>query len=84
MPWRGLDDTSVFEQLSYAARRMMIELYLGIALPPHPVSKITPQKRIRSAEIRTRHKRGDSIATLAEVFGITQQRVWQILNDRRK
>jgi Mor family transcriptional regulator len=38
----------------------------------------------RNAEIRARHQKGESIATLAEVFGITEQRIWQILNDRRK
>ncbi len=62
----------------------MVELYLGIVLPSHPVSKITPQKHARNAEIRARHRAGESFSTLAEVFGITEQRIWQILNDRRK
>ena len=75
MPHRGLFDRSVFQQLRYAARRMMVELYLGIVLPPHPVSKITPQKHVRNAEIRARHRAGESLSTLAEVFGISEQRV---------
>jgi hypothetical protein len=46
-----------------------------------PVSDGPFCKRARNAEVRARHKKGESIATLAEVFGITQQRVWQILID---
>jgi Mor family transcriptional regulator len=53
-------------------------------LPQSPVSDGPFRKGGRNAEIRARHKKGESIATLAKVFGITQQRVWQILNNRRK
>jgi Mor family transcriptional regulator len=58
--------------------------YRGLELPQSPVSDGTSLKCKRNAEIRARHEKGESITTLAEVFGITQQRVWQILNDRRK
>jgi Mor family transcriptional regulator len=58
--------------------------YRGIYLPQSPVSDGAFRKCARNIEIRARHKKGESIATLAEVFGISQQRVWQILNDRRK
>jgi Mor family transcriptional regulator len=58
--------------------------YRGLTLPQSPVSNGTSPKCARNAEIRARHQRGETIATLAEVFGITEQRVWQILNDRRK
>ncbi len=84
MPHRGLLDTSVFQQLRYAARRMMVELYAGILLPPHPVSKVTPQKHVRNAEIRARHRAGESLSTLAEAFDISEQRVHQIVQQRRK
>jgi hypothetical protein len=84
MPHRGYQDTSVFEQLRYAARRMMVELYAGILLPRHPVSKRTPQKHARNAEIRARHRAGESLSTLADVFGISEQRVNQIVQGRRK
>jgi hypothetical protein len=55
-----------------------------LELPRFPVSDGTISKCIRNAEIHARHKKGETIATLAEAFGITQQRIWQILNDRRK
>ena len=58
--------------------------YRGLELPQFPVSDGTSPKCKRNAEIRARYQQGESIATLAEVLGITQQRVWQILNDRRK
>jgi Mor family transcriptional regulator len=58
--------------------------YRGLIFPRSPVSDGTLPKCARNAEIRARHQNGESIATLAEVFGVTQQRIWQILNERRK
>jgi Mor family transcriptional regulator len=63
---------------------MMVELYLGIILPSHPVNKITPSKDKRNAEIKARHRAGDSLSTLAEMFGISSQRVSQIVRRKRK
>lgn len=83
VPHRGLLDISVFQQLRYAAGRMTIELYIGIVLPPHPVSKITPPKHKRNAEIRARYRDGESLTTLADTFGISPQRVFQIVRGRR-
>jgi cytochrome b involved in lipid metabolism len=84
VPHRGRDDTSVFEQLHYAARRLMVELYLGMLRPTEPVSRLTPAKCERNEEIRRRHQRGESQSRLAEVFGLTEQRIWQFANSRRK
>jgi hypothetical protein len=58
--------------------------YRGSELPQFPVSDGASPKGKRNAEIRARRQQGESIATFAEVFGITEQRIWQILNDRRK
>jgi Mor family transcriptional regulator len=58
--------------------------YRGLIFPQSPISDGTSPKRARNAEIRARHQKGESIATLSEVFGITKQRIRQILNDRRK
>jgi Mor family transcriptional regulator len=63
---------------------MMVELYLGILLPPHPVSKVTPPKHVRNAEIRARYRAGESLSNLAEAFGLTHQRIHQIVHGRRK
>jgi len=83
MPHRGLRNRSVFEHLRYAARRMIVELYLGLLLPQQPVSHITSAKRERNEEIRHRQRRGESLASLAEVFGISEQRVSQIVRGQR-
>jgi Mor family transcriptional regulator len=84
MPHRGYHDTSVFEQLRYAARRMMAELYAGMFLPPPLVSKRTPKKHARNAEIRARYGQGETVGELAAVFGISEQRVSQIMRGRRR
>jgi Mor family transcriptional regulator len=73
-----------FPQVLFAVAFAMAISYRGLVLPRSPVSDGTSPKCKRNAEIRARHKEGESIATLAEAFGITEQRIWQILNDRRK
>jgi hypothetical protein len=80
---RGLRGRS-FPQVLFAVAFAMAISYRGLELPQSPVSDGTSPKCKRNAEIRARHQQGESIATLAEVFGISEQRIWQILNDRRK
>ncbi len=58
--------------------------YYGQILPQMPISNSTSAKCACNAEIRVRHKRGESGVTLAEVFGISEQRVWQIVRGSRK
>ena len=70
-------------QLLFAMSFAMAISYRGLILPQSPVSGTAP-KCARNAEIRARHSNGESISTLAEKFGITEQPIWQILNDRRK
>ena len=67
-----------------AARRMVVEPYLGLLLPQQPISHITPAQCERNEEIRHRHGRGESWASLAEVFGISEQRVSQIVQGKRR
>jgi Mor family transcriptional regulator len=83
MPHRGLQGRS-FPQVLFAVAFAMAISYRGMILPQSPVSNGPSPKCKRNAEIRARHQNGESIATLAEVFGISEQRIWQILNDRRK
>jgi Mor family transcriptional regulator len=68
----------------FAVAFAMAISYRGLELPHSPVSDGTSPKYKRNAEFRARDQNGESIATLAEVFGISEQRIWQILNDRRK
>jgi Mor family transcriptional regulator len=73
-----------FPQVLFAVAFAMALSYRGLILPQFPVSDGTSPKRTRNAEIRARHQKGESIATLAEVFGLTEQRIWQIIHGRRK
>ncbi|MDK0654608.1 hypothetical protein P5E86_15200, partial [Clostridium perfringens] len=66
-----------------SARRTLVQLYLGFLLPQAPVSRSTPSKCVRNEEIRRRHAEGDAVRDLAVEFGISQQRVSQILFRRR-
>ena len=83
MPHRGFKATS-FPKAWYAMVFAISIAYYGRSLPRSPVSNGTPKKYDRNAKIRTRHQQGGSIATLADVFGISEQRVSQILRGQRK
>jgi Mor family transcriptional regulator len=83
VPHRGIQGRS-FPQVLFAVSFAMAISYRGLILPQSPVSNGTLPKCARNAEIRARHEKGESISTLAEAFGITEQRIWQILNERRK
>ena len=84
VPHRGIFDTSVFEQLRYAARRMIFEIYVGYFQPPQLVSHTTPIKYERNEEIRLRHLQGETLMNLADFFHLSESRVWQIIHNRRK
>jgi hypothetical protein len=63
---------------------MILENYVDLLLPRGPVSRITPTKRERNEEIRLRHQQGETLIMLAELFGLSEDRVWQIVHGRRK
>ncbi len=63
---------------------MILETYVGILLPQLPIFRITPTKCERNEEIRLRHQQGETLVSLAELFGLSEQRVWQIVHGRRK
>lgn len=83
MPHRGLKDTSVFAQLRYAACRMVHETYVDLQIATTPVTRKGPHRDQRNPEIRTRYRTGEPLTTLAQVFGISEQRVWQIVHGCR-
>jgi hypothetical protein len=83
VPHRGMRGRS-FPQVLFAVSFAMAISYRGLILPQSPVSDGPSPKCARNTEIRARHQKGESITTLAMVFGITEQRIWQILNGRRR
>ncbi|MEW6578935.1 MAG: sigma factor-like helix-turn-helix DNA-binding protein [Chloroflexota bacterium] len=81
-PWvcRPLWGTTLYT-IEQATSRVLQQMYRGFSLPQAPVSNL---KRERNAEIRDRYAAGMSVPELARRFGISEQRVHQILRGRRK
>jgi Mor family transcriptional regulator len=67
-----------------AARYLLCLLYLDSATFSTPRTDKTPPKLSRNAEIRARYEAGETIAELARAFGISIERIHQILHRRRK
>jgi len=59
-------------------------LYMGSRPSDVPLSGETPRQVDRNAAIRTRHSTGETISDLAREFGISPQRISQIVRGRRK
>jgi Mor family transcriptional regulator len=62
----------------------MLLMYIGQKTPLFPLTDYTPSKVERNYQIRIRYIQGESIITLAEAFGISPQRVSQIVRQKRK
>ena len=75
--------TSV-HSLERATQALLRLLYTGQLAPDVPQSNKTPEKVKRNAEIKRRYAEGESVPDLAREFGISEQRVHQILRGRRK
>ncbi len=64
---------------------MIAEAYRDLLLPTTPITRLTPPKHERNREIRRRrHRQGESLSSLAQLFGISDQRVYQIVQGKRK
>lgn len=74
----GLEDISRFN-ISRAAAITIARLY-----PSVPESIVSPIKTERKNEIRRLYADGVSIVELARAFGISKQRVDQIIKGKRK
>ncbi len=77
MPHTGFHDLAVLP--FRAAVRMVSWLYQGQPLPEAPINNLTPRKTDRNALILLRYSRGVTMSALAAEFGISEQRVHQIL-----
>jgi Mor family transcriptional regulator len=62
----------------------MCLVYLGQKVPTVPLTDHTPTKRHRNEQIRRRYQRGETVMRLAAAFGLSEQRISQILRRRRK
>jgi hypothetical protein len=73
-----------FQHLVDAINYGMLLMYIGQKTPNFPLTDHTPSKHERNRRIRARYAKGETVVSLAEVFGISQQRVSQILRGKRK
>jgi len=83
MPHRGLR-AGALQHLVDAMGYGMVLMYIGQKLSMVPLTDHTPTKCQRNEEIRARHLQGESLSSLADVFGLSAQRVLQIVQGRRK
>ena len=81
MPHRGFEPTVCFD-IWLAAFHILERLY-DTPFPAEPQNDLVPEKAERNAEIRARYEAGASVSELAAVFGISEQRVSQIIYGRR-
>jgi DNA-binding CsgD family transcriptional regulator len=55
------------------------QLYAGIPLPLHAITEKHVSKTERNAEICQRYSQGETLEDIAEDFGLSHQRVHQII-----
>ena len=78
MPPRSIDLISV-SHLDEAMDRLVWRLYMGRIIRSTPITDKTAIKSRRNDRIRARHEAGEGLSELARIYGISKQRVWQIL-----
>jgi len=61
----------------------MVLVYIAQPTPAGPLSDYTPAKCQRNEEIRARYAQGEPATVLARQFGISYQRVHQIVRGQR-
>jgi Mor family transcriptional regulator len=70
--------------LEAAIQTILTRLYAGFSFPAQPIARKSPKKTERNAQIRKRFAAGEGISDLGREFGLTPQRVYQIVHRRRK
>lgn len=77
-------DGSFIFTFEEAVAFLVKRLYPGSLLSPAAQSPTTRKKRNRNSEIRARYTQGVSVPDLAREYGISKNRVYQILSGKRK
>ena len=78
MPPRSIDTISV-SHLDEAMDRLVWHLYMGRIVRSTPITDKTAIKSRRNHHIRARYEAGEGLSELARGYGISKQRVWQIV-----
>jgi hypothetical protein len=78
---RGFEPTACFD--IWLAAFHILEMLYDSPFPAEPQNNLVPEKAERNAEICARYEAGESVSELAVEFGISEQRVSQIIHGRR-
>ncbi|SRR5258708_17266715 len=62
----------------------LAQLYRDIPLPKEPLSSKVEEKSERNAEIHRRYEAGESIMDLAREYGLSFQRISEIVHQNKK
>ena len=81
MPHRGFEPAACFD-IWLAAFHILDRLY-DTPFPTEPQNDLVPAKAERNADIRARYDQGETVSELAAAFGLSEQRVSQIIYGRR-
>lgn len=68
--------------VSAAVQHLLSVLYKDKSLPLTPPTGKTPKKTTRNTEIRVKYAAGVSVPQLASEYGISAERIYQILKAR--
>ena len=60
-----------------------MEMLYDTPFPNEPQNDLVPAQTERNEEIRARYETGETGASIARAFGISEQRVNQIVHERR-
>jgi hypothetical protein len=77
-------DGSFVFTLEEAVSCLVNRLYSGSPASPSSRSQSTSKKVVRNVEIRARYAQGVSVPDLAREYGISKNRVYQVLRGKRK
>ena len=81
MPPRSIDTILVYH-LDEAMDRLVWRLYMERTVRSAPITDKTAIKSQRNHRIRARYEAGEGLSELARIYGISKQRVWQIVHWR--
>ena len=82
VPHRGFQPRACYGS-NEAAERLLAMLYRDIPLPEEPLSSESEEKTDRNAEICRRYESGENMADLAREYGLSLQRISQIIYQKR-
>jgi hypothetical protein len=61
----------------------ILEMLYDSPFPTEPQNDLVPAKTVRNAEIRARYATGETGASIAQAFGISEQRASLIIRGQR-